>query len=168
MSRVPIIVDYREQKPYKFPGEESRTEKLNVGDYTLEGFRDKFAVERKTLNDLATSVGTDRLRFENEIRRANGYANRNEDDNPIPGTAPNSALDEFVVVIEADKRDLYKYAGRSSCPNYYSNIHPNSLIGTLESWPDKYQNLDFIFAGSRNGGCQETLRKLDQWYLKHS
>lgn len=168
MTDVPIIVDSREQLPYDFPGEDTRVEKLDVGDYSLEGFQNRFAVERKTLDDLASSVGTDRLRFENEIRRANGYANRNEDDNPLPGTAPESPLDEFVVVIEAEKRELYKYAGRKSCPNYYSRIHPNSMIGTLESWPSKYENLRFDWCGSRQGGCQETLRLLDQWYIKHS
>jgi len=169
MSRVPIIVDYREKKPYTFPGVENvREEKLHVGDYTLEGFKDTFAVERKALDDLATSVGSDRLRFENEIRRANGYANRNEEGNPIPGTKPDSSLDEFVVVIEASKGDVYKYSGQDYCPNYYSRIHPNSVIGTLESWPDKYDNLTFTWAGDRKGGRQETLRKLDQWYIKHS
>lgn len=169
MSHVPIIVDDREKKPYNFPGvEEVITKRLNVGDYTLEGFEDTFAVERKTFDDLATSVGSERLRFENEIRRANGYADRNEDGNPLPGTKPDSALEEFVVVIEAHKKDLYQYRNKKKCPNYFSRIHPNSVIGTVEGWPDKYSNLEFIWAGSRHGGKQQTLAQLDQWYIKHA
>lgn len=147
---VPIVVDSREQKPYTFPGIESVVEKtLDVGDYSLQGFEDRFAVERKTLNDLATSLGADRDRFEREIIRAQD-------------------LTEFVVVIEAPEDDVYDYAGTGACPNYYSAIYPNSIIGTVEKWPKKYDVLDFIWAESRAGGKQETLSKLDKWYLQET
>lgn len=165
----PVVVDTREQKPYKFPGiDDIVHDKLPVGDYTYEGFEDVFVVERKSLDDLASSVGTDRLRFENEIRRANGFANRNENDNPIPGTKPDAPLEEFAVVIEAHPDDVYSYAGTKRCPNYYSNIYPNSVIGTIEKWPSKYENLDFIWSGNREGAMQETLHLLDKWHVKHS
>jgi hypothetical protein len=166
---VPIVVDYREKKPYEFPGiDKVKEEQLHVGDYTLEGFEYNFAVERKTLDDLASSVGTDRLRFENEIRRANGFANRNENNNPIPGTKPEQALDEFIVVIEGRESQVYDYAGRKRSPHYYSKIYPNAIIGTIEKWPEKYDTLEFVWAGSREGGKQETLRQLDKWYINHS
>jgi hypothetical protein len=168
MMGVPILVDYRENKPYTFPGIESveRTE-LNVGDYTLKGFEDTFAVERKTFDDLATSVGSDRLRFENEIRRANGFANQNEAGNPLPGTKPEKALDEFIVIIEASRDDLYRYKDKDYCPHYYSRIHPNSVIGTVESWPQKYDTLEFVWAGNREQAMEQTLAQLDEWYLKY-
>lgn len=166
---VPIIVDTREGKPYSFPGADTVKRKpLNEGDYTHEGFEHTYAVERKTLDDLATSLGSDRLRFENEIRRANGYAERNDDDNPLPGTKPDYSLDEFVVVIEADRYEVSDWAGKNHCPNYYSKIYPNSVLATVESWPDKYETLDFIWAGDREGGRKETLRLLDRWYLRYS
>lgn len=165
---VPIIRDHREKKPYEFPGVDTvHTAELNVGDYTLKGFEDVFAVERKTFDDFATSVGSDRLRFENEIRRANGYANRNTAGNPIPGTKPDSPWKEFVVVIEASRDDLYRYKDKGHCPHYYSRINPNSVIGTVEKWPQKYDALEFIWAGDREGGKQETLAQLDKWYLKY-
>lgn len=164
-----LVIDTREQKPYEFPGiTDTITKQLGVGDYTHEGFENTYAVERKTLDDLATSVGSERLRFENEIRRANGYANRNEDDNPIPGTKPDKPLDKFAVVIEASPDEVYRYSGTKSCPNYYSNIYPNSVIGTIEGWPQKYTALDFIWANNREGGKQETLHLLDKWYLEYS
>lgn len=163
-----LIVDSREQKPYRFPGiSDVEQAQLPVGDYTYEGYEDTFAVERKSLNDLATSLGADRLRFENEIRRANGYANQNEDGNPLPGTKPDKPLEQFVVVIEAHPDQVYEYAGTKKCPNYYSNIYPNSVIGTVEKWPSKYNTLDFTWCGSRRGAKDETLALLDQWYLKH-
>jgi hypothetical protein len=164
-----VLVDDREKKPYQFPGLDSvEQERLSVGDYTHDGFEDTYAVERKTLDDLATSVGSERLRFENEIRRANGFAHRNEDGNPLPGTKPDSSLDEFVVVIEAHPDEVYRYAGNGHCPNYYSNIYPNSVIGTVEKWPSKYETLNFVWAGDREDGKQETLRLLDRWFLKYN
>lgn len=170
MTDFEIVVDHREKTPYLFPSIDNKyisEERLPVGDYTIRGFEDIFAVERKTLDDLATSLGSDRLRFENEIRRANGYANRNEDGNPIPGTKPDQPLEEFVVVIEASKEDVYEYAGTGRCPNYYSRIVPNAVIGTVEKWPDKHDNLSFEWCGSRTEAERETLRILDKWYIKY-
>jgi hypothetical protein len=169
MSAPTMVVDTREKRPYRFPGINDVVRKeLNVGDYTHEGFEDTYAVERKSLDDLATSLGAERNRFENEIRRANGWANRNEDGNPIPGTKPDRALAEFVVVIEAPRYDVADWRNNDYCPNYYSNIHPNSVMGTVESWPDKYDTLRFEWAGSREEARQRTLALLDKWFLQHS
>lgn len=162
-----LIRDTREQRPYKWPGLDTTDDTLDVGDYTYEGWANTFAVERKSLNDLATSLGAERTRFESEVRRANGLANINDDGNSIPGTKPDTALEEFAVVIEAHPDDVYEYAGTKSCPNYFSNLFPNSLIGTVEQWPNKYRTLDFVWAGDREGGRQETLALLDEWLLKY-
>lgn len=162
-----IVIDTREKKPYEFPAQPTVRKELSVGDYTLEGYEGTFSVERKSLDDLATSLGSDRLRFENEIRRANGYANRNSDDNPLPGTKPDNPLKEFVVVIEADRPDVAEYTNAKYCPNYYSKIHPASVIGTVREWPLKYDSLRFEWCGDREGARQETLRLLDKWFIKH-
>jgi len=135
-----IVVDDREKMPYEFPAMETEPARLDVGDYSVEGFEDVFAVERKSLDDLARSVGTDRGRFEAEIERA-------------------QTLDNFAVVIEADVEDAYK--GR-----YYSKIHPNAVVGTVKKWPWKWGTLDFEWCGDRDGAKQETLRLLDRWYLQ--
>ena len=106
-----IVVDTRERKPYEFPGIETVEKKLDVGDYSVEGFEDVFAVERKSLNDFTRSVGTDRERFEREIVRG-------------------QSLNEFAVVIEADRAD-------AEAGDYYSGIHPNAVLGTVHQWPLK-------------------------------
>ena len=134
-----IVVDDREKLPYSFPAMDVEQTRLDVGDYSIKGFDDVFAVERKSLDDLARSVGTDRKRFEAEIERA-------------------QSLDNFAVVIEATKTDAYK--GR-----YYSKIHPNAVMGTVKKWPLKYGRLDFVWASDREGAKQETLRLLDKWYI---
>jgi len=170
MTDYTILRDYREGKPYHFPSIDEQyieTTELGVGDYTLKGFEETFAVERKTFDDLATSLGSDRLRFENEIRRANGFANRNEDGNPLPGTKPDSALDRFIVVIEASEDDLYTYANSGHCPHYYSRIVPNAVIGTVEKWPTKYDSLEFRWEDNRQQAMATTLMLLDKWHLHY-
>lgn len=148
-----VIRDDREKKPWSLPGVEVGEGRLETGDYTVEGFEDRFAVERKSLNDLATSLGNGRDRFEAEIRRA-------------------QSMDEFVVIVEGSRADVEAH-------QYYSNIHPNAVLGTTEKWPFKYGTLEFVWAGENEDGekeCsptkarekagQECLRRLDRWYLK--
>lgn len=158
-----ILVDDRENRPYSFPNWETEEARLGVGDYTLNGYENEFAIERKTLDDLATSMGSERLRFENEIRRANGYANVNDDGNPLPGTKPEQSLREFIVLIEAPKKDVYGYRNQAYCDSYYSNIHPNSIIGTVEKWPQKYDKLDFVWAGNRSQARSRVPQILTEW-----
>ena len=44
--------------------------KLNTGDYSLEGYEDRIAFERKSINDLITSVSiTNKLRFMSCLNR---------------------------------------------------------------------------------------------------
>jgi len=74
-------------------------------------------------------------------------------------------LDKFIVVIEASEDEVYPYRNEDYCPNYYSNFHPNSLIGTVEKWPDKYETLEFEWANDRHQGMEETLRRLDKWFI---
>jgi hypothetical protein len=182
-----LVVDTREKEPYEFPGIDSVVRKpLNVGDYTHEGYEDVYAVERKTLDDLARSLGRDRTRFKNEILRANGLAERNDAGNPLPGTKPDhGGLAEFVVVIEADRGTVEEYSDRLSRTSssvgdlkrkalrgqtyvpYLSAMHPNAILSTIEQWPDRYDSLKFVWADDRESGKQETLRLLDRWFLTH-
>lgn len=144
-----IVVDRREKKPYRFPGIENVVYKtLDVGDYTYEGFEHVFAVERKSLNDLATSVGHDRERFEAEMERS-------------------LDLDEFAVVVESPREDVSAYRDRKYCPNYYSKIYPNSILATEVSWTEKYDH-DWYWCNGRQSAKQETLRLLDKWYLRYA
>lgn len=49
-----IVVDTREKAPLSFVHLPSVTEMLTIGDYTFRGGERLFAVERKSVNDLAT------------------------------------------------------------------------------------------------------------------
>lgn len=87
-SQKPIIViDTREQRPFEFPGRETVTKALPVGDYSLVGFETEIAVERKSLDDFIGSLTRGRDRFMREMRALAAY--------------------QFgAVVVEAELRDL--------------------------------------------------------------
>jgi DNA excision repair protein ERCC-4 len=69
-----IIVDTREQNPLQFSRLESRPGTLLSGDYSIGGLEGLFAVERKSVADLAACcMGENRARFERELHRFRGY-----------------------------------------------------------------------------------------------
>jgi len=65
------------------------------GDYSLPGFEDRAAIERKSLNDLiGCLMGSNRQRFERELARGRHY-------------------DLFAVVVEASLADVSQGRYRS-------------------------------------------------------
>lgn len=144
MTEYSIVVDSREKKPYSFYGKDTIRDGLETGDYTIQGYEDVFAVERKTLDDLANTLGAGRERFERELERAQEF-------------------EEFVVIVESDKELLNDRNGDGHCPHYYSKIWPNSILGTVEKWPNKYDTLSFEWTGDRATGKARTLDLLEKW-----
>lgn len=89
-----IVIDTREQTPWSFPADMATTTraKLQAGDYALAG-DDRFAIERKTLDDFCGTVSTGWARFCRELDRmdAAGFVGK-------------------PIIVEADLADIY--AGR--------------------------------------------------------
>ena len=111
-ERITIVVDTREQKPYQF---EHATigAALGCGDYSIKGFEDRVAVERKELNDLISCLTkTGRERFERELRRSR-------------------ALEHFAIVVEANLSDLA--AGR-----YRSDMTPEAVLQSIVTLSVRY------------------------------
>ena len=122
-----ILIDTREQEPYTFTGYEAATEPatLPVGDYSLPGFQDRAAVERKSLNDLiGCLMGKDRERFERELARGRHY-------------------DLFMVVVEASLADVSQ--GR-----YRSDMKPQAALQSIITFQVRYR-IPFVWAGNRAG-----------------
>jgi ERCC4-type nuclease len=72
--RPVIVVDSREQEPLTFTRLQSVRGALYSGDYSVQGLEDKFAIERKSVNDFAgCCVNSNRERFERELHRLRGY-----------------------------------------------------------------------------------------------
>ena len=121
-----IITDTREQLPYQFENYqvEISTSALMAGDYSLAGFQDRVAIERKSLDDLIGCLtGKDRSRFEKELARAGSF-------------------ERFAVIVEASLEDI-------SFKRYRSAMSPHSVIQSIMAFYIRY-GVPFVFCGSRD------------------
>ena len=144
-----ILIDGREKAPYRFTGLNGNASQnhrpiivatewahLKTGDYTIRGFESFVAVERKSLEDLFSTLGQHRDRFEEEHKR----------------------LAEFqvkAVVIEADRDDVVLF------PPERSKLNPKSVKGTEESWFVKY-GVPWFYVGSRRSAEEWTFGVLEK------
>ena len=114
-----IVVDSREQVPFRFEGYPCTVEvgTLASGDYSLHGFTDRIGVERKALGDLAGCLGTDRERFQRELARLRGY-------------------DAAAVVVEAPAIALRqgRYPGRMDAGAAWQSILAFSVRFRVPFW----------------------------------
>jgi len=135
-----IIVDTREQRPYGFSASVSTVKRaLSEGDYSLDGFEHLVAVERKSLEDYASSLSCDRERFLCEIGRMASIPHR-------------------LVVVEGSLTDILGW-------KYRSGIHPNSILGgTIALLVD--QQTPVVFCGDRQIACRFTEEYLKRVYRK--
>lgn len=62
-----FIIDSREKTPYKLPL--AKVAKLDVGDYTVEGYEGVMAVERKGFDDLFSCLTSSRSHFLSQLER---------------------------------------------------------------------------------------------------
>ena len=122
-----IITDTREQAPYTFnrypveviPGT------LTAGDYSLPGFTDEVAIERKELGDLIGCLTHDRDRFTRELERLRGYQSA-------------------ALLIEAPLAIIQ--AGR-----YRSHMKPDAAVQSIFSIMQRYR-MPVFFAKDRTAG----------------
>jgi len=119
-----IIVDTREQRPYQFEKYEVEAIRhtLKTGDYSLAGYEDRVAFERKSLDDLIGCLTTGRDRFERELARAKG-------------------LDLFAVVVEASMQDVKQ-------GKFRSKVNPHAALQSIIAFQVRY-GCQFIWAGTR-------------------
>jgi DNA excision repair protein ERCC-4 len=137
-----ILTDTREQLPYLFEKYPVKNEPaaLAVGDYSLAGFQDRIAIERKSLNDLIGCLtGSNRTRFEKELARAGSF-------------------ERFAVIIESDIQDIS--AGR-----YTSNMKPHAALQSITAFFIRY-GIPFLFCGNRDGAEYITYSILQKYYYE--
>ena len=109
-----ILIDTREQTPFTLDGYETRIATLKTGDYSLEGYADKVAVERKSKEDAYGCVGASRRRFVECLVRL-------------------SELDRACIVIERGIEDF------ASNPPPRTRIDSSMAVGSYISWSCKYR-----------------------------
>jgi len=135
-----IAVDTREILRYTFPDHESYRMTLKTGDYSLEGFTDVLAVERKNHGDAWQMLTGERKRFERCLERL-------------------SQLDRAAIVIESSMKEF--------CipPSQIKRVNAATAMGSYISWSTKWR-IPVFFAENRQWGERVTLRILAAYY-KH-
>jgi DNA excision repair protein ERCC-4 len=142
-----ILVDTREHSPFSFRGYEVRPEPatLPTGDYSLPGFEDRAAIERKSLDDLISCLmGNNRERFERELTRGRRY-------------------ELFAIVVEAALSDV-------SRGNYKSEMKPHAAMQSIIAFQVRY-GVPFLWCENRAGAEYYTywllskyLREIEERY----
>ena len=152
-----LAVDNREKTPYTFqnvpPARDNggrpvvvQTESICLpsGDYSIYGYVQEVAIERKTLQDLYSTIGQHRDRFEREFARLNSY-----------GYA--------AIVVEASISDVLR-PGRCR-EDWRSQLNPRSVYGTWQSWSMRYC-VNWIFAENRRLAEIVTFHLLQRFWSK--
>src|SRR6516162_8097273 len=136
--RPAIVVDNREREPLPFTRFEAVRDTLYSGDYSVLGLEDSFAVERKSLDDLANCcLSSNRDRFEHELHRLRGYR-----------------FKRLLVVgthaeIEAQR--------------YHSRIAPKAVLATLAAFEVRY-DLPIVFCSTP----EEAAIAIERWAVYFS
>jgi ERCC4-type nuclease len=114
-----IAVDTREQAPLKFTRLEAVERALFTGDYSVLNLEEEFAVERKSLDDLANCcLSSNRDRFEHELHRLRGYRFKR-------------------LLIIGTREDI-------AAGLYHSRILPQAVLATLSAFEVRY-DLPIVF-----------------------
>ena len=133
-----IIIDTREQRPYDFPGAETRT--LPTGDYSIVGLEERVTIERKSKADAYGSLGKGRARFRREWERL-------------------AEFDYAAIVIEDTVQGFL-------CRPRHSKMSPKSAMGTLLAWSVRYR-VPVFFAGDRVHSQALTHKLLEMFWKYH-
>lgn len=147
-----IIVDTREQAPYDFKNYCTDADQgyremvvlthlqaLPSGDYSIRGFENRIAIERKSKEDLFGTLGSGRERFIRELERLN-------------------KLDAAWVIIEATEPDIHE------SPPERSRLNPKTISRSISAWELEFPRIHWRFMGSRNFAEATTLRILERFW----
>jgi DNA excision repair protein ERCC-4 len=132
-TKPTLLIDTREQTPLSFARLSSEVCGLPTGDYSIKGFENHFAIERKSIADLvACCCGSNRERFEAELVRLRGYEFRR-------------------LLICGAQSEITTH-------RYRSNIQPRAVWASLQCFEIRY-SLPFVFAVTPEAAAS----RLEQW-----
>lgn len=146
-----IAVDRREQAPYSFGGlrdDASRgvrplrvrreVKHLETGDYSIVGCEQRVAVERKSLEDLYSTLGRGRDRFYREVQRL-------------------AELECAAIVVEAPWAEILLR------PPVGSRLRPKTVFRTAIAWMQR-GGVPWVTCAGRRMGEVVTYRWLERWW----
>jgi hypothetical protein len=151
-----VVIDADEKLPYTFLGIRSDARaggrvlavplmrrSLRTGDYSLRGYEARVAVERKSLQDLYSTLGRRRACFERELVRLN-------------------EMDFAAVVVEADWETVLRD------PPERSQLRPKVVYRSVLAWQQRFVRVHWLMLGSRRLAEVTTLRVLERFYRDHA
>lgn len=132
-----VIKDTREQDGYYFSSFDKCSgmieQKLDTGDYTIQGFEDKICVERKgCVEELAVNLGQKKHAFLNEIERMKDFPHK-------------------FLVLEFSLEDLLKFPDETRIPvknKAALKITGKYMIKCLMEFA-LYNNVQILFCGNK-------------------
>ncbi len=128
-----IVVDTREIQALSFSRLQSVRKMLTTGDYSVRGLEQLFAVERKSITDLASCcLGQNRERFSRELHRLRGFRFKR-------------------LLIVGSEEDIYR------C-RYHSSISPKAVLATLAAFEVRY-DCAVVFRSSP----EVAARQIESW-----
>lgn len=131
-----IIIDTREQQPWDFGfhGIATKSQKLETGDYTIEGSDKLICIERKkSTGELAVNLGLKKKQFDAEMERMNEFKYK-------------------YLLFEFSINDMLNFPKNSGIPsNLIKNVRINSkyMLKCLEEYQNKYE-IEVIYANNRD------------------
>lgn len=147
-----VVVDTREQMPFDFVGIAADAKQghapiavrtvvgtLKSGDYSIQGFEDRIAVERKSLADLFSTLTSGRARFEREMERL-------------------AEMDFAAVVVEASWGDIARG------PEHATKVSPRSIAASIIAFQQRFPSVHWVMAGSRTYAAVLTYRTLERFH----
>lgn len=140
-KNVGIIIDTREQNPFRFPDYKTEHKKVECGDYALaEAFDKNIYIERKSLNDFVGTMSGGYERFGRELDRA-------------------KSLNHYVVMVV--ENDLATAMSFNFLPSMqFSQSTPSHIFHNLRCLLEKYDNFQVIFLKDRALAAKCALRIL--------
>lgn len=153
-----VIVDTREQHPYRFQGFEPPARyrrkdgtlpplivpieqaALKSGDYSIKGYEDQVAIERKSLPDAYSTFCWGRERFIRELERLNDLA-----------IYAGVYVEETLINAAKHPPDHTQYTGKS-------------LVHQFTSWEIRYRRVSWRWCEGRAACEFQVYRTLEKTY----
>ena len=151
-----IVIDTREQCPYNFEymsigsGKSRRdveiltvAHKLKCGDYSIEGFEDRIAIERKSPSDLYSTLSRGRERFIRELALLN-------------------QLEFAAVIVESEWAQLL------TDPPDRSRLNPVSVDGMILAFMIRFPKVHWVFRPGRFASSKTVYKILSRFWEDNS
>ena len=142
IKQFQIVIDTREQTPYKFSNSISRG--LKYGDYTVsyngKSYEDKIVIERKSaISELYSATGKERERWERELEKL-------------------KKVEIKMVLCEFSFLDIVNFPPPGI-------LEASAVYGSIASWQVVY-GVPFIFCQNRNNARAYTWKVFYE-FVKH-